>query len=97
MKKIENGIILTLEEYERLTRKSKTKTANVVLTILGVFLLAFIVSMIVTFWKFQQVPDVLIQMTMGAGGLEAFVLAAIKISKVCKEKTNKTEESEGYE
>lgn len=95
MKKIENGVILTSEEYERLTRKSKTKTANVVLTILGVFLLAFITAMIVTFWKFQQVPDMLIQMTMGAGGLEALVLAAIKISKVCKEQTNATKESEG--
>lgn len=58
------------------------KTSNVVLTILGVFLLAFIVAMIVTFWVKGSVPDTLIQYTMGAGGIEALLLAGIKISKV---------------
>lgn len=58
------------------------KTSNVVLTILGAFLLAFIVAMIVTFWVKGSVPDTLIQYTMGAGGIEALLLAGIKISKV---------------
>ena len=57
-------------------------TSNVVLTILGAFLLAFIVAMIVTFWVKGSVPDTLIQYTMGAGGVEALLLAGIKISKV---------------
>ena len=57
-------------------------TTNRVLTVLGIFLLAFIVTMIVTFWVKGAVPDTLIQYTMGAGGIEAVALAAIKISKV---------------
>jgi len=57
-------------------------TSNLVLIILGAFLLVFIACMIVTFWRFQTVPDTLIQYTLGAGGVEALLLAGIKISKV---------------
>ena len=57
-------------------------TSNLVLIILGAFLLVFIACMIVTFWRFQTVPDTLIQYTLGAGGVEALRLAGIKISKV---------------
>lgn len=57
-------------------------TANVILTVLAVFIFCFIVMMIITFWKFQVVPDVLIQYTLGAGGVECLVLAGIKVSKV---------------
>ena len=63
-------------------RRSKRKTSNAVLLVLGLFLLAFIVTMIVTFWVKGSVPDTLIQCTLGAGGLEAVLLAGIKISKV---------------
>ena len=63
-------------------RAQKKKTSNVVLLVLGVFLLAFITTMIVTFWVKGAVPDTLIQYTLGAGGVEALVLAGIKISKV---------------
>ena len=57
-------------------------TSNRVLIILGAFLLVFIACMIVTFWRFRSVPDTLIQYTLGAGGVEALLLAGIKISKV---------------
>ena len=60
------------------------KTSNTVLLVLGLFVLAFIVCMIVTYWRFQAVPDTLIQYTLGAGGLEALALAAIKVSKVVR-------------
>lgn len=63
-------------------RKKKRKTSNIILTILGFFILAFIVTMIVIFWVKGAVPDTLIQYTLGAGGVEVLVLAAIKISKV---------------
>ena len=63
-------------------RLKPRKTSNMVLLVLGVFLLAFIVTMIVLFCLFQAVPDTLIQYTLGAGGVEALVLAGIKISKV---------------
>lgn len=67
-------------------RVKKRKTSNVVLLVLGLFVLAFIVCMIVTYWRFQSVPDTLIQYTLGAGGVEALSLALIKVSKVFKEK-----------
>ena len=58
---------------------------------LGLFIAGFIVCMIVTYWKFQNVPDTLIQYTLGAGGLEALLLAGIPVSKIWK---NDKEESE---
>ncbi len=60
----------------------KEKTSDRVLLVLGLFLLAFIVTMIATFWVKDSVPDVLIERVLDASGLEALVLAAIKISKV---------------
>ena len=60
-------------------------TSNKILLILGLFIFAFIVTMIVIFCKYQSVPDTLIQYTLGAGGVEAIMLAAIKVSKVFKE------------
>ena len=63
------------------------------LLVLGLFVLAFIVCMIVTYWRFQAVPDTLIQYTLGAGGIEALALSAIKVSKVVSgEKPGESEE-----
>lgn len=63
-------------------RRKKTKTSNVVLLVLGLFAAAFIVAMTVIFCVKDAVPDTLIQYTLGAGGVEALLLAGIKISKV---------------
>lgn len=63
-------------------RLNKPKTSNVVLIVLGFFILAFVVTMIVIYCKFQSVPDTLIQYVLGAGGLESLALAFIKISKI---------------
>lgn len=68
------------------------KTSNLVLLVLGVFTLAFIVTMIVVFCVKGTVPDTLIQYTLGAGGVEAAALSAIKIAKV-KCNVNETEEN----
>ena len=62
--------------------RKKRRTSNLILLILGIFILAFIVSMEVIFCVKGAVPDTLIQYTLGAGGMEVLVLAAIKISKV---------------
>lgn len=72
------------------------KTSNRVLLVVGLFMAAFIVAMTATFWKFQCVPDTLIQYTLGAGGVEAVLLAAIKVSKVCKGK-KEDQDAEHYE
>ncbi len=63
-------------------RREKHKTSDIVLLVMGLFVAAFIVTMIVTFWVKGSVPDTLIQCTLGAGGVEALLLAGIKISKV---------------
>lgn len=58
------------------------KTINLVLLALGGFLLVFIVAMTVIFCVKGSVPDTLIQYTLGAGGVEAFLCAGITVSKV---------------
>lgn len=73
-------------------RKKKLSTSNIVLLVLGITVLAFIVSMEIIFCVKGAVPDTLIQYTLGAGGLEALVLAAIKISKVVKGEKVEVEE-----
>ncbi len=60
----------------------KRKTSNLILLALGGFLLAFIVAMTVIFCVKGSVPDTLIQYTLGAGGVEAFLCAGITVSKV---------------
>lgn len=67
---------------KRKQEKKPRKTSNVVLRMLGLFAFAFVVTMIVTFWVKGSVPDTLIQYVLGAGGLEAMLLAGIKVSKV---------------
>ena len=60
------------------------KTSNKILLVMGLFALAFIAAMTVIFCVKGAVPDTLIQYTLGAGGVEALLLAGIKISKVAK-------------
>lgn len=58
------------------------KTSDKVLAIMGICIFAFVVTMTVIFCVKGATPDVLIQYVLGAGGVEALLLAAIKISKV---------------
>ena len=58
------------------------KTSSKILLAMGLFLLAFIVSMTAIFCVKGAVPDTLIQYTLGAGGVEALLLAGIKIGKI---------------
>lgn len=69
------------------------KTSNKILLAIGLFALAFIAAMTVIFCVKGSVPDTLIQYTLGAGGVEALLLAGIKISKILSgEKTGESEE-----
>lgn len=70
-------------------------TSNKVLCILSTFLLVFIVTMTVIFCVKGAVPDTLIQYTLGAGGIEALMLAAIKVSKVISGGKSSTTETTG--
>lgn len=77
-------------------QQSPMKTSNLILLALGVFALGFIVAMTVIFCVKGAVPDTLIQYTLGAGGVEALLLAGIKISKV-KAGDKPGEEEDTYE
>mgnify|MGYP001093741620 CR=1 FL=1 len=66
----------------RRRRRQKAKTSDVILLTMGLFAAVFIVAMTVIFCIKGSVPDTLIQYTLGAGGVEALLLAGIKISKV---------------
>ena len=61
------------------------KTSDMVLLCMGVFAFGFVVAMTVIFCLKGATPDTLIQYTLGAGGVEALLLAGIKISKVLAE------------
>lgn len=69
----------------RSSKRREMDTSLTVMAIMGIFAGVFIVTMIVTFWVKGAVPDTLIQYVLGAGGVEAFLLAGIKISKVLTE------------
>ena len=76
------GVELQSSAGKRLEEKPRRrKTSNVILLALGLFAFGFIVAMIVIFCVKGAVPDTLIQYTLGAGGMEALLLAGIKISK----------------
>lgn len=90
----ESVIETNVEETASCTSK-EVKTSNIVLVILGVFLLGFITTMIVIFCVKGSVPDTLIQYTMGAGGMEALLLAGIKVSKVLTEGKSTSDPPDG--
>ena len=46
------------------------------------------------FWRLGAVPDSLVRCTLGAGGVEALLLAAIKVSKVLSGRESGREEEE---
>ena len=70
------------------------RTSDRVLLALGAFLVAFITAMTVCFWRLGAVPDSLVRCTLGAGGVEALLLAAIKVSKVLSGRESGRKEEE---
>ena len=70
------------------------RTSDRVLLALGAFLVAFITAMTVCFWRLGAVPDSLVRCTLGAGGVEALLLAAIKVSKVLSGRESGREKEE---
>ena len=65
-------------------RRRRRNNSDLILLALGLFAFGFIVAMTVIFCVKDAVPDTLIQYTLGAGGVEALLLAGIKISKVMR-------------
>ena len=65
-----------------------------VIIVLGIFLAAFIITMIVTFWKFQSVPDTLIEAVLNTGKFEAALTAGITIVKLIVKKNKEVPDTQ---
>lgn len=63
----------------------EVKTMNTILAFMGLFLLAFTITMIVIFIKFQSVPDTLITSVFACLGAEGGFMSLIQTTKI-KEK-----------
>lgn len=69
-----------------MSKKQKMKFSKKIIILMFVTMIAFTVTMIVTFWKFQAVPDMLIEPFFGFFGIEGGALGIIKVSEVVAEK-----------
>lgn len=57
------------------------KFIDKIIIVMGIFLGLFIITMIVTFWHFQSVPDTLIEAVLNTGKFEAALTALLTIVK----------------
>lgn len=64
------------------------RTMDVILIIVGILLIAFTVTMIITFWRMGTVPDTLITCFYGALAGECGVMGWIKTAKVRHQERN---------
>ena len=64
------------------------KKIDKILIIIGGFLAAFIICMIVLFCIFRETPDALIAGVLGGSGLEALICGAIKIINTIHDNDN---------
>ena len=62
-------------------KKKRINGSDIALMVLCAFAAAFVVAMIVTWWRFQSVPDALIYGFFGASGLELGGLVKIYLEK----------------
>lgn len=62
------------------------KFSKKIIILMFVTMIIFTVTMIVTFWNFQTVPDMLIEQFFGFFGIEGGALGIIKVSEVVAEK-----------
>ena len=64
------------------------RTMDFILIIVGILLIAFTVTMIITFWRMGTVPDTLITCFYGALAGECGVMGWIKTAKVRHQERN---------
>lgn len=69
-----------------MAKKSKMKFSKKIIILMFVTMILFTITMIVTFWKFQAVPDMLIEPFFGFFGIEGGALGIIKVSETIVEK-----------
>lgn len=74
-------------------RRKHIKALDVALIVVAAFFVAFTVVMVVTFWRYQMVPDTLIASFYASCGIELIMAAWIETKKQ-KRKETRDEHSE---
>ena len=69
-------------------KKDPMRFSKKVIVLMFVAMIAFTVTMIITFWHFQAVPDSLIEPFFGFFGIEGGMLGIIKVAETFMEKKN---------
>lgn len=69
----------------RRNRLEKRHTMDIILTLMGVAILTFTITMIVLFCVYQSVPDTLINCFFACCGSEGGFMAVIMVAKKLKE------------
>ena len=69
-----------------MSKKQKMKFSKKIIIVMFATMILFTITMIVTFWRFQAVPDMLIEPFFGFFGIEGGALGIIKVSEVVAEK-----------
>lgn len=69
-----------------MAKNSKMKFSKKIIILMFVTMILFTVTMIITFWRFQAIPDMLIEPFFGFFGIEGGALGIIKVSEVISEK-----------
>lgn len=67
-------------------KKSKMKFSKKIIILMFATMIVFTITMIVTFWRFQSIPDALIDPFFSFFGIEGGALGIIKVSEVVAEK-----------
>ena len=69
-----------------MSKKSKMKFSKKIIILMFATMILFTAVMIVTFWRYQSVPDALIEPFFGFFGIEGGALGIIKVSETVAEK-----------
>ena len=69
-----------------MAKKSKMRFSKKIIILMFATMILFTVTMIVTFWRYQAVPDALIEPFFSFFGIEGGALGIIKVSETVAEK-----------
>jgi len=69
-----------------MSKKQKMKFSKKIIILMFTTMILFTAVMIVTFWRYQSVPDALIEPFFGFFGIEGGALGIIKVSETVAEK-----------
>ena len=69
------------------------KFSKKIIILMFITMMTFTLTMILTFWRYQEVPDALIEPFFSFFGIEGGALGIIKVSEVISEKFEKKEKA----